>query len=71
MEKGPKQQSFEIRPTHFQNDGAINDQLENTGKSLVALHLKLPLQSVVYPISQENGSYLFNFFIHLSKAGDG
>ena len=44
MEKVPKQKSVNIRPHYveiqpipFQNDDPINDQLEDTGKSLVVL----------------------------------
>ena len=43
MKKVPKQKSVDIRPIIFHNDDTINDQLDNTGKNLVALQLKYPL----------------------------
>ena len=51
MEKWPKQQSVDIKPITFQNDDPREDQLENTGKRLVALQPKSPLHSIVYPVS--------------------
>ena len=48
------QQYVEIQPIPFQNYNPINDQLDNTGKSLVALKPKSPLHYVVYPISEAN-----------------
>ena len=53
-EKGTNQQYFEIQNIPFQNDDPINDQLDNTGKFLVALEPTSPLHSFVYPISEAN-----------------
>ena len=47
MEILPKKNSVEIHPIPFQNNIPINDQLDNTGKSLVELQPKLPLHYVV------------------------
>ena len=47
MEKLTKHQYVEIQPIPFQNDYPINAQLENTGKTLVALKPTLPLYSIV------------------------
>ena len=65
MEKVPKKKSFEIQPIPFQNDDPINYQLENTGKTLVALQPKpkSPLHYVVCPISEAKSSTKFNFLI--------
>ena len=46
MEKGPKK-SVEIKHIPFQNDDPINAQLDNRGKSLVALKPTSPLYYVV------------------------
>ena len=37
IENGPRQQYIETQPIPFQNDDPINDQIDNTGKVLVAL----------------------------------
>ena len=63
MEKGPKQQSVEIWPKTFHNDDPLNDQLHNTGKSLVTLQPTYPLYSVVYTISEATSSTLFNLLV--------
>ena len=47
MEKGPKQQSVDIWPITFHKDNPIYAHLDNTGKSLFALHPTSPLHSVV------------------------
>ena len=47
MEEGTKQQSGDICPITFHNNDPLNDQLEITGKQLVALQPYYPLQSVV------------------------
>ena len=47
MDKVPKQQSVDIWPIPFQNYHPINAQIDNTGKSLVALQTNYPLNSVV------------------------
>ena len=46
------QQYVDIIPIPFQNDDPINVQLENTGKTLVALQPKSLLYYVVYSISK-------------------
>ena len=47
MEKLPRNNSVEIHPIPFQKNIILNDQLDNTGKSLVELQPKLPLHYVV------------------------
>ena len=47
MEKVPKRKSVEIQPIPFHNEDLINDQLENTGKFLVALK---PTSSLHYDV---------------------
>ena len=61
--KVPNQQSVEIRPIPFHNHDLINYQIENTGKSLVALQPTSLLHSVVYPISESNPPTPFNLLI--------
>ena len=68
MKKVPKQQSVKIRPKTFHNDDPLNDNLGNTGKSLVTLQPTYPLHSVVYTISKANSSTLFNLFIFIKQS---
>ena len=67
IEKGPKQQSVDIRPTPFQDYDPINYQIENTGNSLVALQPKSRLHSIAYPVSYPNSSTPFNLLILLRQ----
>ena len=46
MGNGPKQKYVDNRPIPFQNDDPENAQLENTGKSLDALHPISAINSV-------------------------
>ena len=67
MDKVPKQKFVEIRSTPFQNDDPTRAQLDNTGKSVVALQPKSPLHYVVYAIIEANSSTTFNLLIRLDK----
>ena len=67
MERIPKQQSVEIRPIPFQNIDFINYHLNSKGEIVVALQPKSPLNYVVYPISEEKSSILFNLLIHVKQ----
>ena len=67
MGKGPKKQSIDIQIRPLQNDDPINYHLDNTGKLLVAFQSTYPLNSVVYPISEENSSTLFSLLIRFKK----
>ena len=71
MEKGHKQKSVDIWPISFHNDNCINAQLESTGKILVALKPKSPLNYVVYKISEAHSSNPFNLLIRLRKTVNG
>ena len=67
MDKNSKQRYVEIMSITFQNDDPINGQLEGTGKMLVALQPKYPLNYFVYPISEANSPTLFNSLILLKQ----
>ena len=67
MEKVLKKQSIDIWPIRYQNYDPINAQLDNTGKSLVALQPTSPLHSVLYPIPEAKSSTLFNLLIRFRQ----
>ena len=67
VDEGPKQQYVETRTTNFHNYNLINSQIENTGKSLVALQPTSQLHSVVYPILEANPSTPFNLLIRFKQ----
>ena len=67
MDKIPNQKYVEIWPISFYNDDSINYQLEITGRILVALQPKYPLQYVVYLISEANSSTPFTLLIQLNQ----
>ena len=67
MEIGPKQQSGDIFPITFHNNDPLNDQLEITGKQLVALQPYYQLHSVVYTVSYPNSSTTFNLLIQIRQ----
>ena len=67
MEKVSEQKYVDIQPIIFQTDDTINDHLDNTGKILVALKPKPPLNSVVYPIPEAKSSTTFNFLTPLKQ----
>ena len=62
-----KEKYVDIRPIPFENDDSINAQLDNTGKSLVALQTKYSLHYVVYLISEAKSSTTFNLLMSLKK----
>ena len=58
MDKGPKQHPVDIWPTPFHNYDPLNDQLDNTGKSLVAFKNPNPHYIMLYTQFQKQTNQL-------------